>query len=198
MNPSIRQVSLNDAPGILEIYAPFVKETAVTFEEEIPSVREIEERIKQIYRKLPYLVCEMEGKVAGYAYAVDFRSRAAYRWIKELSVYIHPDFRHRNIASALYSCLIDLLKLQGITSVLACITVPNPESVGFHEKSGFTKVGIFQANGFKLGQWHNVGWWELHLLPVEVAPCDQPLAILEIPEKEKQETFRKGMEMLKF
>jgi phosphinothricin acetyltransferase len=102
------------------------------------------------------------------------------------------------MASALYGCLIDLLKGQGMTSVLACITVPNPESVGFHEQSGFTKVGEFQANGFKNGQWHNVGWWELDLNPDRSAPCDQPLSIHQIPEDKKEEIFRKWSARIKF
>jgi len=190
MKQIIRFATREDAPGILEIYAPFVTGSAVTFEEEVPVAEEIAARINQISEKLPYLVCEIEGQTAGFAYAFDFRTRSAYRWIKELSVYVHPGFRRKNIARALYSCLIDLLKLQGITSVLACITLPNQESVGFHEKIGFTKAGEFQANGYKLGQWHNVGWWELDLNPERSSPCDQPLSVQEIPAETKERICR--------
>jgi phosphinothricin acetyltransferase len=198
MENCIRFAKTTDAPGISEIYAPFVNGSAVTFEEEVPSGEEIASRMEQISEKLPYLVCEIEGKVAGYAYACDFRTRSAYRWTKELSVYVHPSFRRKNIAVALYGCVIDLIKLQGITSALACITVPNPESVGFHEQYGFKKVGIFRANGYKLGQWHDVGWWELDLNPERVVPWDDPFSIHQIPEYKKQEIFRKGMERIKF
>jgi phosphinothricin acetyltransferase len=196
MKPKIRFATIADAPGILEIYAPYVLETAVTFEEEVPTAAEIESRIRQISSKLPYLVCEIDRKIAGYAYAYDFRNRSAYRWIKELSVYVRPDFRRRNIARALYSCLIELLKYQGITSVLACITVPNHESVTFHENFGFRKVGEFRANGYKLGQWHNVGWWDLDLNPDRSHPCPDPKTIHEVPAKVKGEILRTGEQMI--
>ena len=196
MNPVIRPVRFDDGPAILEIYAPYVLETPVTFEEVVPCVEEIVSRIDQIASNMPYLVCEMDGKVAGYAYASDFRTRAAYRWIKELSVYIHPDFRRRNIAHALYSCIIQLLKYQGVTTTLACITLPNPESVSFHEKFGFRKVGEFQANGFKLGQWHNVGWWEMHLDPGHNIPCDQIIPVNDIPDIIRDKIFSEGSETI--
>jgi L-amino acid N-acyltransferase YncA len=195
MKPLIRFATIADAPGILEIYAPYVS-TPVTFEETIPDVDEIALRIQAVCAKLPYLICEMDGKTAGYAYAYDFRTRSAYRWIKELSVYVHPDFRRRNIARALYTCLVELLKIQGMTSALACITVPNPESVSFHEHFGFRKVGEFTANGYKLGQWHNVGWWELDLNPDRSDPCPEPKKMTDVPSKITGEIFRSGEQMI--
>jgi L-amino acid N-acyltransferase YncA len=195
MKPTIRFATIADAPGILEIYAPFVF-TPVTFEETVPDVDEIASRIEAVSAKLPYLVCEIGSKTAGYAYAYDFRTRSAYRWIKELSVYVHPGFRRRNIATALYTCLIELLKCQGMTSVLACITVPNPESVNFHENFGFRKVGEFRANGYKLGQWHDVGWWELDLNPGRLDPCREPLPVHELPFPVRDEIFRNGEQMI--
>jgi L-amino acid N-acyltransferase YncA len=183
MDPIIRLVRPEDVTGILEIYAPYVEGSPVTFEEIVPSGEEMVARIERISRQFPYLVCEIDGKIAGYAYASDYRTRSAYRWIKELSVYIHPGFRRRKIAHALYSCLLKILKIQGVTSVLAGITVPNPESVGFHEHFGFRKAGEFHANGFKSGQWHNVGWWEMNLNPTGETPCRQVTPISEIPEK---------------
>jgi L-amino acid N-acyltransferase YncA len=198
MNPVIRTARKEDAPFILEIYAPYVLETPVTFEEIVPDVKEIVSRMEGVAYQLPYLVCEMDEKVAGYAYACDFRTRAAYRWIKELSVYVHPDFRRRNIARALYSCIINLLKYQGVVTVLACITVPNPISVNFHENFGFRKVGEFEANGYKLGQWHNVGWWEMHLDTGLKKPCDHIVPINDIPDHVRHEIIRKGEEMILF
>jgi len=182
MNPVIRPVRKEDAPAIVEIYAPYVLQTPVSFEEVVPSGEEMISRIERIAPFLPFLVCETNGKVVGYAYASDYRSRSAYRWIKELSVYIHPDFHRRGIGRALYSSVIRILRLQGVTSVLAGITVPNPESVGFHENFGFRKAGEFLANGFKAGQWHNVGWWELDLNPDRRIPCDRILPFVEMPE----------------
>jgi L-amino acid N-acyltransferase YncA len=196
MNSVIRPVRTADAPAILKIYAPYVLETPVTFEEIVPGVKEIVSRMEGIASQLPYMVCEMDGMVAGYAYACDFRTRAAYRWIKELSVYIHPDFRRRNIASALYSCIVNLLKYQGVTTALACITVPNPVSVSFHENFGFRKVGEFEANGYKLGQWHNVGWWEMHLDSGRKKPCEKIIPISDIPDHVRNEIVSKGEEMI--
>jgi L-amino acid N-acyltransferase YncA len=196
MKQIIRFATPDDASGILEIYAPFVTETAVTFEEIVPSAAEIAARINQISEKLPYLVYEIDGKVAGYAYACDFRTRSAYRWIKELSVYIHPEFRRRNIARALYYSVIQLLTSMGVTSALACITVPNEESVKFHENFGFRKVGEFEANGYKLGKWHHVGWWEMHLDPDHKAPVDQVIPINNLPESFRDDIFLKGSGMI--
>jgi phosphinothricin acetyltransferase len=195
MKPLIRFATSTDAPGILEIYAPYVS-TPVTFEETVPDVEEITSRIKAVSAKLPYLVCEIDGNITGYAYACDFRTRSAYRWIKELSVYVRPGYRRRNIARALYTCLVELLKCQGMTSVLACITVPNSESVNFHEDFGFLKVGEFRANGYKLGQWHNVGWWELDLNPDRSDPCPEPLSVHELAPHITNEIFRRGEQMI--
>ncbi len=114
MNAIIRLAERRDIPGILEIYTPFILETAVTFEEEIPSEESFWERMQGIMAELPYLVCEIDGRIAGYAYASGYRSRASYRWSKEVSVYIHPDFHRRRVAHALYTSLNEMVRYQGI------------------------------------------------------------------------------------
>ncbi|MBN2775875.1 MAG: N-acetyltransferase [Prolixibacteraceae bacterium] len=159
----IKCVSYDEIPGILEIYSSFVKDTPVTFEIEIPNVEEMWDRVSGILKKLPFLVCLVDSKVAGYAYASNFRSRQAYQWSKEVSVYVHPDFRRGKIAKTLYTALIEILKYQGIVNLLAVITLPNFESVSFHEKMGFQKAGELISIGFKLGKWHTVGWWKMGL-----------------------------------
>ncbi len=168
-NIQIRVVQQKDVQDILDIYEPFVLKSAVSFEENVPDIDEMWHRISSIVNELPYLVCEINSKVVAYVYASNHRQRGAYRWSKEVSVYVHPNFRKNKIASALYFCLFEILKVQGITNVLAGITVPHSSSIDFHEKLGFKKVAEYEAVGFKLGQWHNVGWWEMklfHELPV--------------------------------
>lgn len=196
MSPIIRPARTNDARAILEIYAPFVLETPVSFEEVVPAPEEMVSRIEVIMRRYPCLVCEMDGRIAGYAYASVHRTRSAYRWTCESSVYVAPAFHRMKIGKALYYCLIELLRLQGIKLVLAGITLPNEESVGFHENFGFVKTAEFHATGFKLGKWHDVGWWELDLNPERESPVGQILSFSEIPEVALFEIFRKGIEII--
>jgi len=196
MNPTIRQVKPEDAADILAIYAPYITGSAVSFEETIPSVEEMVSRIESIRHELPFLVCEINGEIAGYAYATNHRNRSAYRWTKELSVYIHPDHRRHKAGKALYCCVTGILKYQGIRSVLAGITLPNPESVGFHEDFGFRKAAEFHQTGYKLGQWHSVGWWELDLSPQMAQPSPTPLPFSDIPFPVLDEITGHGIKMV--
>jgi len=157
----IRSAENRDTERILDIYTPYITDTPVSFETEVPSIEAFQKRIMDYKKKLPWLVCEIENVMTGYAYATHHRQRKAYDYTKELSVYIHQHFRHRGIATGLYTALIEILKHQGVANVLAGITLPNTESVGFHERFGFKLVGIYHAVGFKLGLYHDVGWWEM-------------------------------------
>lgn len=168
--PHIRCAEQKDVAGILAIYAPFVAETPVSFETQVPAPSEMWGRISSILNELPYLVCEIDGKVAGYAYASNFRQQKAYEWSKEVSVYVAPEFRGRHIATGLYFSLIEILKKLGVANLLAGITVPNPASTTFHESLGFKKCGEYAGVGYKLGAWHSVGWWELRLIPENISP----------------------------
>lgn len=180
MKATIRPAERRDVPGILEIYAPFILHTAVTFEEIVPDEESFWKRIQEIMEELPYLVCEIDGRIAGYAYASAYRSRASYRWSKEVSVYIHPDFHRRKVADALYTSLNEIIKYQGIANLLAIITLPNQPSVSFHEYFGYRKSGEFSKVGFKLDQWQNVGWFELFLQDETLAPRQKILRLNEI------------------
>lgn len=180
MNPNIRLAEQRDVPGILEIYAPFITDTAVTFEETVPSEESLWDRIQGIMAELPFLVCEIEGKIAGYAYASGYRSRASYRWSKEVSVYVHPDFQRKRVAHALYTSLNEMVKYQGIADLLAIITMPNEPSVAFHEYFGYRKCAEFTKVGYKLGQWQNVGWFELFLQDETQPPKERILPLNEI------------------
>jgi phosphinothricin acetyltransferase len=198
MKATIRLAERRDIPGIIEIYSPFILETAVTFEEEIPSEESFWERMQGIMAELPFLVCEIDGRVAGYAYASGYRSRASYRWSKEVSVYIHPDFQRRRVAHALYTSLNEMVRYQGVADLLAIITMPNEPSVAFHEHFGYVKVGEFSKVGYKLKQWQNVGWFELFLQDENLPPQERILPLAEIVDLPVfKEAIHKGLEELK-
>lgn len=173
----IRSVTPDDAARILEIYGPFVLDTPVSFETEIPSLQEMRNRIAEISEKFPWLVCEQESYVVGYAYAGPHRSRCAYAWSVEVTVYLDPKFHGRGIGKALYGKLFELLREQGAVNAFAGITLPNQASVGIHEAMGFTKIGQFKDIGFKLGKWWDTGWWQL-----QIQKPDEPKS-LKVPRR---------------
>ncbi len=198
MNATIRLAEKQDVPGILEIYAPFILDTAVTFEESVPDDESFWERIQGIMTELPFLVCEIDGRIAGYAYASGYRSRASYRWTKEVSVYIHPDFQRKKVAHALYTSLNEMVRYQGIADLLAIITMPNEPSVAFHEYFGYRKCAEFSKVGYKMGQWQNVGWFELFLQDESKPPREQILRLEEIIHLPIfNEAIQKGLDKLK-
>lgn len=157
----IRLVAQSDSAALLDIYAPFIKNTVITFEYEVPTVSQFTTRMANIQKKYPWLVCEINGKIVGYAYASPFIERTAYDWSVDASVYIHPDYHRKKIATALYGCLFELLKLQGFYNVYAGITTSNKRSIAFHESFGFKPVGIYHNVGYKFNQWHDVEWLAL-------------------------------------
>lgn len=159
----IRPALLTDVPGILDIYAPFVRETAITFEYEVPELPVFEERFKSVTAHYPWLVATSGSQVLGYAYAMRFRERAAYQWCCECSVYVHPDVRRRGLATRLYKHLFQELRLRSLINVYAVITLPNPQSVALHEHLGFETAGVLRKSGFKHGAWHDVLFMELFL-----------------------------------
>jgi phosphinothricin acetyltransferase len=167
----IRPAGEHDAPAIAAIYAPFCTENAVSFEEVPPSAEEMAGRIRVTTERLPWLVLDDGGRVAGYVYARPFRDRAAYRWSVEVTVYVDPAFRRRGVARALYTALFRLLDLMGFSKVLAGITLPNPASVGLHLALGFTEVGVYRGVGYKLGAWHDVGFYQMLLRPELPVPA---------------------------
>ena len=156
----IRLATPADAAQMLDIYAPFVRDTAVSFEVATPSEEAFSKRVTDTLKQMPWLVCEHGSAVIGYAYAGQHASREAYRWSVDVSVYVRIDHHRKGVGKALYSSLFACLRLQGYYNAYAGITLPNPASVGFHESMRFTPVGIYQSVGHKLGQWHDVGWWQ--------------------------------------
>lgn len=179
MKKIIRFANLNDAADILKIYEKFIKETVVTFEIEVPSVESFQNRMKSIMDFYPWLVCEVDGEIAGYAYASKHGERAAYRWSSDLSVYIDNKFQRLHIATNLYDELINLLKKQGIFTLYAAISTPNPKSEAFHESYGFKKIGEFKNVGHKMGKWLDVTWYDLQIAEYSENP-QEPLSIQQI------------------
>jgi len=159
----LRFASKKDAPRLLELYRPYVEETDITFEYEVPAVEEFEHRITEISSFYPYLVCEQSDRIIGYAYAHRQAERAAYQWNAELSIYLDNTCLQRGIGKVLYSALIELVRLQQLCNVYGCITSPNPPSEHLHEKIGFKRIGVFHDTGYKLGCWHDVVWYEKRL-----------------------------------
>jgi phosphinothricin acetyltransferase len=179
--PRLRNATPDDAEAIARIYSPFVSDTAVSFEEEPPTPEEIADRITKVLPTFPWLVAEVQGELAGYAYASQHRPRGAYRWSVDVSVYLDSRFRRLGIGSRLYRRLLDILRLQGYYNAYAGITQPNVPSVRLHESMGFRLVGLYDTVGYKLGVWHTVGWWQLELQPKGNQPTDPvPFAKLEI------------------
>ena len=156
----IRSVQLADAKAIQAIYQPYVTETAITFEVDVPTVLEFERRITKTLARYPYLVAEVDGKVLGYAYASTYYARAAYDWTVELSIYISKEARGQGIGSALYDALEEELKARGYLRFLACIALPNEASIAMHEKRGYVQVAHFPKVGYKFEQWHDIVWMQ--------------------------------------
>lgn len=182
--PHIRLAHERDAAEIAAIYATSVTSSAISFEIEPPTAEMIAERIAHIIPTYPWLVSEDAGAVVGYAYASQHRARAAYQWSVDVSVYIHEDWRGQGIGRALYMTLFAVLRAQGFANAYAGITLPNPGSVALHEAMGMTPVGVYRHVGYKLGAWHDVGWWEgaLGSPPAEPAPPQPLTALATLPE----------------
>lgn len=165
MPAKIRLATQSDAAQVLEIYAPVVRDTTISFEWEPPSVADIQERMRQVMEQLPWLVCEIDGQVAGYAYASPFKTRAGYRWSCEITVYVQPAFHRCGVGRALYAALLPCLAAQGYRVAFAVITIPNSASVGLHEAIGMRRVGTYEGVGYKFGQWLDDGVWQMELAP---------------------------------
>lgn len=166
-NVIIRVAAVEDAEKLLQIYAPYVINTAITFEYEVPTIQEFRKRICHILKRYPYLVAEKNGELLGFAYASAFHERAAYDWAVETSIYICMNRRKMGIGRKLYDCLEKLLKEQGILNLNACIAYPRSEdeyltknSVEFHSHLGYRLVGEFYQCGYKFNRWYNMVWME--------------------------------------
>ena len=174
--PSIgyRIARAEDAPAIADIYAPYVRDTIISFETDAPDASEIQARMARIGAQYPWLVATSDGRVTGYAYACEHRARLAYRWSVDVAVYLPAAEHGKGIGRALYTRLFRLLREQGYVNAFAGITLPNEASVGIHEKMGFVPIGIYRRVGYKVGAWHDVGWWQLPLVDPPPAHPAEP------------------------
>ena len=172
----VRMAGSSDGAEVAAVYRPWVEGTAISFELEPPSAEEMSRRIASVLAFAPWLVCEIGGRVRGYAYASRHRERAAYQWSVDAGIYVHEDERRRGIGRLLYGSLFALLRLQGFVAAHAGITLPNAASVGLHEALGFRRIGVYPAVGYKLGAWHDVGWWQLRLVETAGQPSP-PLSL---------------------
>lgn len=166
----LRSATAADAPRISEIYAPYVRDTTASFEIEPPPAEEMLGRVESGARDYPWLVAVSDSGVIGYAYAGEFRKRAAYRWSAEVSVYVEIGRRSRGAGRALMTRLLDELRAGDFANAFAGITLPNAASVRLFESLGFEPVGVFRRAGYKFGAWHDVGWWQLALNRTARAP----------------------------
>jgi phosphinothricin acetyltransferase len=159
----IRPATPDDAAAVAAIYAPFVEQTAVSFEETPPTSVEMAGRIAKAQSRWQWLVAEDGGVVVGYAYGSQHRERAAYRWSVEVSAYVDGAHRRRGIGRALYGVLLPHLAHKGFCTAFAGVTLPNDASIGLHTAVGFTPIGVFRSIGWKFGAWHDVAWYQLRL-----------------------------------
>jgi phosphinothricin acetyltransferase len=162
-SPIVRDATVEDVPGMLEIYRPIVTDTPVSFELEPPTVEEFTERFSRITESDPWLVAVQDGSIAGYAYASEWRARPAYVATRETTVFVHYDHQRKGIARLLMTELLTRLTAAGAHVVVAGVTLPNGASVSLHEGLGFEHVGTYSEVGRKFDRWHDVGFWALRL-----------------------------------
>lgn len=157
---SVRKATPEDAEACRAIYAPYVEETWISFEEEVPSAREMKRRIEGYGASHGWIVAEHDGAVVGYAYGSPHRLRHAYRYSCDVAVYVARDRATQGVGRALYGALLPLLAEREMHAAYAGIALPNDASIRLHESVGFEKVGVYREVGWKMGGWRDVAWWQ--------------------------------------
>jgi L-amino acid N-acyltransferase YncA len=197
MSPVVRVAALDDAARIAEIYAPAVLERVTSFEVVAPNAEEMGARLTRVLAHYPWLVCELDRRVIGYAYASAHHERAAYRWSADVAVYVGGDVHRRGVGTALYASLFEILALQKCRNAYAGITLPNAASEGMHSRAGFRHVGTYHHVGYKFGAWHDVAWFERSILPAVIDP-PEPLRFPDIRDTPQvSEALAKGQALLR-
>jgi L-amino acid N-acyltransferase YncA len=172
--PSVRDASERDAEACAAIYAPYVRDTAITFESDPPPPERMAERIAAAARTHAWLVLEDSGRVVGYAYGGPYKERPAYRWSCEVSVYLERGRRRTGGGRALYEVLLPRLADRGFRTAVAGMTLPNEASAGLHRALGFEPVGTYRRIGWKHGAWHDVAWVQRPITPPGEDPPAEP------------------------
>lgn len=176
---NIRRANTDDGAAVAAIYAPYCESSVISFEQMAPTAEEMGRRICAIGATRPWIVLENTDGVIGYAYASPHHERAAYRWSVSTAIYIARDYHRRGAGRALYTTLFALLRALGYFQATAGITLPNPASVALHAAFGFAPVGVYRRIGYKMGTWHDVGWYQVAIQPPSERPPD-PRSIREI------------------
>ena len=171
----IRQANRADIPAILNIYAPYIRETTITFEYDVPEIGEFEARFDAVCARYPWLVWEEDERILGYAYADKAFARMAYAWDADMSIYLDMEARGKGIGVRLYGCLEEIMRNYGYHNLYALITGENAPSVAFHERRGYDRLGTLEKSGWKFGKWLDVYWYGLRLREA-AAPGDVPAA----------------------
>lgn len=181
----IRTATKEDAEKLLEIYSWYVKNTAITFEWDVPDSEEFRCRIVTTLQKHPWLVAEENGELLGYAYTGAFKGRQSYDWSAETSIYLKPEVRGRGLGQRLYEALEKVSRMQGITNLYACVASPgrtdpwlDDSSMEFHAHMGYRLVGRFEKCASKFDRWYDMIWMEKHLSKHE----EKPQAVIPFPE----------------
>lgn len=178
----IRFAAEADVPALLSIYEQYI-DTSITFEYTLPSQAEFARRVREYSSFYPYLVWEVDGRPAGYAYAHNLAERIAYQWSVELSVYLDRDHTRQGAGRRLYAALMELLRLQGIRTAYALVTSPNPPSEGLHTSMGFARVGVLHRSGYKDGAWRDVAYFEKPLADFDDGVPQPPRSVHTLPAK---------------
>lgn len=186
-----RLANISDAEEILKIYSPYITDTVITFEYDIPTIGDFKGRIESISGGYPYIVCTYNNKIIGYAYAHKYAERDAYQWDVELSIYLDMNYKGLGIGKILYNKVIDILKLQNVQNVYACITSANEKSIRFHEKLGFELIGTFKDTGYKFEKWYDITWLGMRIKSRDEKP-DKLKGIKEIDFKDILEILEKN------
>jgi L-amino acid N-acyltransferase YncA len=197
MSIRIRLACNADIDAIAEVYRPIVESTTISFETNAPDQAEMARRVRETLESYPWLVCELEGNLAGYAYATRHRARAAYQWSVDTSVYVDAECRRRGVGRGLYESLFAILAVQGYFNAYAGIALPNPASIALHESMGFEPIGVYRGVGYKLGRWCDVGWWQRSLRRRQRSP-EQPQGLAAIAEQPGWEALvRRGESLVR-
>lgn len=183
-----------DAAAILALYAPYIEKTAITFETQVPSLESFTQRVRSIADAFPYLLLEIDGELAGYAYAHRQAERAAFDWNAELSIYLKESFTGRGLGRPLYSLLEALLTMQGYVNFFGVITASNAGSVAMHKKMGYRIAGLHERTGWKFDQWHDTVWMHKRVHEGEPKPIVPVQALDRTQVQEKIEIARKKIE----
>lgn len=198
MSKKIRLATVEDLARIQEIYRPYVEQEdiVVNSEHRVPTVEELKERFDLVTKDFPWLVCEIDGVVAAYAYAGKPFRREGYKWNAEVSVYADGKYHGRRLASALYECLLELLKIQGYYNIYACILSINENSMKFHEKYGFKVMSVFPNSVYKHSKWIDVIWMNKTLQEFKDDVKD-PVSIWDLDKNIVKSIFNKNRDIIK-